>query len=258
MELENGTVELRVAAEEMGVHYQTAYRWVRSGRLPAKMLGGKYIVAIAGLQALTAERRTPVPLAPPGQKRVEREADRMHRSLVDGDEAEVRRIARRLVDEGITLVDLIQSTLVPPLRRIGQDWHDGRLEISLEHRAAAIIDRLLGELAPNPRGRRRGTAVVASVSGDQHSLPTSMATIALREGNWRVHHLGADLPSDELLRFAKEHAVDLVVISLTNPQATILAHETAERLRSQGTATIVGAPGMTLAQLVEQARTAKA
>jgi MerR family transcriptional regulator, light-induced transcriptional regulator len=145
---------------------------------------------------------------------------------------------------------------VPPLRRIGQDWHDGQLTISVEHRAAAIIDRLLGELAPNPRGRRRGTAVVASVSGDQHSLPTSMATVALREANWHVHHLGADMPGDELLRFCKEHAADLAVISLTNPEATVLAHETADRLRAQGTTTIVGAPGMTLTNLVEQARTA--
>jgi MerR family transcriptional regulator, light-induced transcriptional regulator len=76
MEVEDGTVELRAAAEEMGVHYQTAYRWVRRGRLPAKMLGGKYIVAIADLRALAAERRTPVALAPPSQMRVERDADR--------------------------------------------------------------------------------------------------------------------------------------------------------------------------------------
>ena len=37
-------IELRDAAAELGVHYQTAYRWVRSGQLPATMVAGKYAV----------------------------------------------------------------------------------------------------------------------------------------------------------------------------------------------------------------------
>lgn len=30
--------------------------------------------------------------------------------------------------------------------------------------------------------------------GDQHQLPAGMATVALREDHWRVHHLGAGWP----------------------------------------------------------------
>ena len=37
-------MELQTAADALGVHYQTAYRWVRSGRLPARLIGGKYVV----------------------------------------------------------------------------------------------------------------------------------------------------------------------------------------------------------------------
>ena len=38
-------LELQSAADALGVHYQTAYRWVRSGRLPAQLTGGKYLVS---------------------------------------------------------------------------------------------------------------------------------------------------------------------------------------------------------------------
>jgi hypothetical protein len=31
---------------------------------------------------------------------------------------------------------------------------------------------------------------VSAVSGDRHSLPTTMAAVALRVANWQVHHLG--------------------------------------------------------------------
>ncbi|MBU6317904.1 MAG: cobalamin-dependent protein, partial [Acidobacteria bacterium] len=136
-------------------------------------------------------------------------------------------------------------------RAIGQAWHDGALPIWVEHRASAIVERTLGELSPNPRGRRRGVAMVAAVSGDRHSLPTTMAAVALREVNWYVHHLGADMPGDELVRFCAEHAVDVAVISVTNPEVACLAASTAQQLRQAGTPTVVGGPGRSLDDLVE-------
>jgi MerR family transcriptional regulator, light-induced transcriptional regulator len=94
--------------------------------------------------------------------------------------------------------------------------------------------------------------MVAAVSGDRHSLPTTMATVALREANWHVHHLGADMPGDEIVRFCAEHPVDVVVLSLTNPDVAELAGDTARRLRHTGTPAIVGGPGRRLDELVAE------
>lgn len=251
-------LELQAAADELGVHYQTAYRWVRTGRLPARLVGGRYLIDPRDLDALRTDRDQPAAPAPPSPARVARQAERMHDALVHGDEAAARQITRRLVDEGTTIVELIESVLSPPLRRIGQAWHDGELTIWVEHRASAIVERILGELAPNPRGRRRGTAMVAAVAGDLHSLPTTMAAVALRAANWHVHHLGADMPGDELVRFCAEHDVDVAVISVTNPDSTELAHDTADRITANGTAVVVGGAGNSLAGLLEQARDAAA
>jgi excisionase family DNA binding protein len=246
-------LELQEAADELGVHYQTAYRWVRSGRLPARLVDRKYVVTRRDLDAFEASRKAPAAPPVPSRRRIERQADRMHEALVAGDEAAARKLAQTLVEEGTSIVELIQSVLVPPLRRIGQAWHDGELTIYVEHRASAIVERTLGGLAPTPRGRRRGTAMIAAVSGDHHSLPTTMAAVALRDANWRVQHLGADMPGDELVRFCIEHDVDLAVISLTNPDVSELAYETAERIRAAGTPAIVGGPGRSLDQLVDEA-----
>lgn len=253
-----GQLELQEAADALGVHYQTAYRWVRSGRLPAQLVDNRYLVSRQDLDAVEASRRRPAAPTTPSRRRVERQAELMHDALLDGDEATVRKLARRLVDDGTGIVELIQSVFVPPLRHIGQAWHDGELPIWIEHRASAIVERTLGELAPNPRGRRRGTAMIAAVAGDQHSLPTTMAAVALREANWHVHHLGANMPGDELVRFCAEHDVDLAVLSLTNPDVSELADDTAVRIRAVGTSTIVGGPGRSLEQLVDEARVSTA
>jgi MerR family transcriptional regulator, light-induced transcriptional regulator len=246
-------LELREAASSAGVHYQTVYRWVRSGRLPANLIGGKYFVAAEDVASIVAAKTTPTEPSVPSHNRLQRQAERMHDALLGGDETEARSIAKRLASEGTSVIELIQVVICPPLRYIGEAWHNGEVTIWVEHRAAAIVDRILGEIAPNPRGRRRGTAMVASVSGDQHSLPTTMATVALREANWFVHHLGANMPGEELIKFCAEHDVDLAVISLTNPDVTELAQQTAATLTEQGIRVILGGPGRTLRDLVNQA-----
>jgi MerR family transcriptional regulator, light-induced transcriptional regulator len=249
-------VELQQAADELGVHYQTAYKWVRTGKLPARLVGGRYLVGRDDIAAMAERRAAPASPTPPSAKRMARTADRVHDALVAGDEPSVRRLARGLVDEGASIVEVIQEVLVPPLVRIGAEWHAGRLTIWVEHRASAMVERLLGELSPNPRGRRRGTVMVAAVSGDLHSLPTSMAAVVLRDDNWTVEHLGADMPPDELVRFCVEHDVDVAVLSSTNPATAALASETAERIRDAGIAVVLGGPGRTLDDLVESVRSA--
>jgi excisionase family DNA binding protein len=249
-------LDLATAAERLGVHYQTAYRWVRSGKLPAHLRAGRYVVDPADLGAVLERRDAPTAPPPPSPERLARAADRMARALRDGDESAARRIANELVDAGCSVADLIQEVFVPPLRAIGQAWHDGQLSIWVEHRASSIVERSLADVVPNPRGRRRGTAAVAAVSGDLHSLPTSMATAALREDQWRVHHLGADIPPEELVDFCADHAVDLVVLTVTNTDVADDAHRLADELTARGTRSIVGAPGLTLTDLLAEARRA--
>ena len=252
--MDHEPLDLQRAADELGVHYQTAYRWVRTGKLPAQLVDGRYQVTRADIGAMSTKRATPQAPPPPSASRLARSAERMHEALADGDESTVRSIAHGLLDEGASIIEVIQHVLVPPLVRIGADWHAGRLTIWVEHRASAIIERLLGGIAPNPRGRRRGTVMVAAVTGDLHSLPSSMAAVSLRSDNWWVEHLGANMPPDELVRFCSEHPVDVAVLSSTNPDTADLARRTADRLRAADVRVILGGPGRTLEELQLEAR----
>jgi MerR family transcriptional regulator, light-induced transcriptional regulator len=246
------SLDLDGVAEEVGVHYQTVYRWVRAGKLRADVVGGRYRVTREHLAEFLDAKSTPTRPRPPGAERLARAAEKMHAALSTGDELAARDLARAIVTERTSVAELIEKVLVPPLRRIGQDWHDGKLSIWVEHRASAIAERILGEVAPRPRGRRRGSVMVAAVSGDRHTLATTMAAVTLRENNWMVHHLGADMPPDELVRFCDEHDVDVAVITLVNPDCTEVARATGVRIEKSGTPAIVGGPGRTLGELVQQ------
>jgi excisionase family DNA binding protein len=249
-------IDLQTAADRLGVHYQTAYKWVRSGRLPAQRIRGRYeldpddVERLARQRTRPASRRTLKPRA--GFAKV---AARAYDALVDGDERSVRDLVDRLSSEGTSMTTVTQEILAPAMRRIGADWHDGVVAISDEHRASAIVERVVGDHYPNPRGRRRGTVVVAALSGERHALPTSMAALALREDNWHVQHLGADLPAEELLKFCRERRIDLVVLTATTDLTRAAAHECVDALGELGVRALVGEPGDTLTDLQRRART---
>jgi excisionase family DNA binding protein len=248
-------LSLQEAAEALGVHYQTAYKWVRRGELPATVVRGRYMVTRADVDELAARRSRPTRAAArPSRRNLAGHAEHMFHALVTGDESSARKMVVRLANEGVPVVTLIQEVLVPPLTRIGSQWRKGNLAIWIEHRASAIVERLLGVLHPTPRGRRRGTAVVAALSGDHHALPTAMAAAALRDDNWHVHHLGCDVPAKEVTGFVETHDVDLVVLTVTTPEVLSTAQRLAATLVKRGTRAVVGGPGRTLADLVEMAR----
>ena len=79
-------MQLREAAEALGVHYQTAYAWVRQGTLPARKTGRGYEVSDADVSAL-AERRASG-TAPRPEVRVRdwpAQAGRLYDAIVAGD-----------------------------------------------------------------------------------------------------------------------------------------------------------------------------
>ena len=243
--------ELQAAADELGVHYQTAYRWVRSGRLPARLVKGRYLVRADDLNRFRDERSAPRPPSRPSVRRVERQAEALYEALVGGDENAARTVAKKLNDQGLSVVELIDRVLAPALRRVGDDWADGSLSIAEEHRASAMVERILGEVSPNPRGRRRGTAVAVASPGDEHVLPSTMAAVALRSANWRVHHLGGNLPDQEVLAFCAANPVDVVVISSATTDLSPEADALADEISSSTAPVVRGHSGQTISQMLD-------
>ncbi len=238
----------------LGVHYQTAYKWVRAGTLPAVLVRGRYRVRRDQVQAVARRRERPE--RPPARRPrggYGALRGKMFQHLLAGEETAARRMIGQLLAEGVSLTTAAQEVLAPALWRIGDEWAEGRIGVATEHRASSIVERILGDNHPTPRGRRRGTAVVAALAGDRHSLPTLMAAVALREDNWHVHHLGADVPVDELIDFCAEQGVDLAAITVTGSRGS-RAQRAAVALRERGVRAIVGEPGASLERLQREAR----
>lgn len=248
-------MDLRTAAGRLGVHYQTAYRWVRDGTLDASKVSGTYEVSDEAVAQLLAARAAPAP--PPRRATVrswDHQVERLFGTLAVGDELAARSVVDRLHEGGVPLVELCDDLLAPALRRVGTAWADGILTVAHEHRSAAICERLLARVAEHPRGRPRGVAVTATPPGEQHGIPSLMAALALRADRWSVHHAGCDVPEDDLLALAHDAGARLLVLSVAQLRFGPVADAIAARAGDMGLTILVGRPGATLHELLESAR----
>jgi excisionase family DNA binding protein len=243
-------VDLASAAQLLGVHYQTAYAWLRSGSLRARKVGKRYEIDLAELERFQRHRAAGRPPRAVQVRTWTSHVDRLHAALVSGDERAAQDVVGRLASGGIGTPELCDELLAPALRRIGDDWASTRCSIADEHRASAICERLIARL-PARRTRARGTAVVTTPPGERHGLPALMAAAALRYDGWRVHHLADDLPVDELREFVRRHDPDLVVLSTTKSRGVEGTRRAVEDLAKPA---LVGAPGRTVGELVTAAQ----
>jgi methanogenic corrinoid protein MtbC1 len=249
-------MQLSDAAEMLGVHYQTAYGWVRAGTLTARKTSRGYEVSESDARALLARRAAGTEPSPGIRVRNWAvQAERLHSALAAGDEAQARRDWGRLA-AGVPLTELCDQVIAPALRRVGAQWAAGELSIAAEHRATAICERLIAARVHQPRGRPRGIAVTATPPGERHALPAMMAAACLREDRWQVHHLAADLPQAEVIGLAADTGASLVVLSSATTGASRLAAREARLIRERLPAArvLTGRPKDTLTRLRELAR----
>jgi len=249
-------MQLSDAADTLGVHYQTAYGWVRQGVLPARKTPRGYEVSESDVRDLAARRESGTETRQEVRVRDwAAPADRLHAALAAGDETRARQDIGRLA-AGVSVTDLCDRVIAPALRRVGDGWAAGTLSIAAEHRATAICERLIAAAAHQPRGRPRGTAVTATPPGERHALPGLMAAASLREDRWLVHHLAADLPTAEVIGLAARTGAGLIVLSSATIEGARLARQEAREIRQQlpDVHVLAGRPGDTLRSLGELAR----
>jgi excisionase family DNA binding protein len=225
-------ITLQEAAERLGVHYMTAYRYVRTGRLPASRQGVQWLVDPADLARLTGggDRRR--------RGDVWTEAPRTLASrLVAADEAGSWAVLESALASGADPDRVLVDLLGPALTEIGDGWAAGTLDVADEHRATAVAQRLVGRLGPRfaRRGRKRGMIILGAPAGEEHALPSAILSDVLRGARFEVQDLGADTPAESFAA-AAAHMDRLltVMIGVTTPGNDRAVRQVVRALRSSG------------------------
>ena len=217
----DGVLTLQEAADELGVHYMTAYRYVRLGVMEASKSGGVWQVQRSAVERFREDARTAaasVGSSGKGGARNRRApwARRLESRLVAGDAPGSWSVIEAAMTSGAELDEIYLDVLTPAMVAIGERWAAGELDVSIEHRATGIAMRILGRIGPRfgRRGRSRGVVALGSPAGEYHALPVAMLGDLLRLRGWDVSDFGVDVPSESLAHVINQ-TPDLVAVGLS-------------------------------------------
>ena len=212
-------LSLHEAADLLGVHYMTIYRRVRLGILPARKIGGTWLVDPADLERATTTPERGRRRRGGSHPRVSIWQERLQARMLGGDVAGSWQVIEAAMASGFEPGEIYVRVLAPSLHAIGASWRSGRVSIDQEHLASSVATTLIGRLGPRfvHPGRKKGVVIVAMPPGERHGLGVAMLADILADAGYGVLNLGPDTPTASLVAAMRDAgSLAAVVVSVVD------------------------------------------
>jgi 5-methyltetrahydrofolate--homocysteine methyltransferase len=141
--------------------------------------------------------------------------DELYDAIVFGERDVVVEIVQKAVDNDEDIVDLLNVTMIPALREVGEQFSSGEVfvpEMLVSARAMQggidIIEPLLARSGHQPIAK----VCIGSVKGDLHDIGKNLVAIMLKGSGFEVHDLGVDCGIDDF-EGAVEKGAQVVCLS---------------------------------------------
>jgi methylmalonyl-CoA mutase cobalamin-binding domain/chain len=134
----------------------------------------------------------------------------------------------------IGVPSFIESIAAPLLRRIGDEWHAGRVTLAQEHLVSSIVHDIVAGSMRSFAARNGGPRVlVATLAGERHAIGSALVGAAAAAEGWNVLYLGPDLPANEIADAAAAAGVRVVALSIVYVEHHHAVIEALQTLRSR-------------------------
>ena len=198
----------------------------------AQMEQGATIGALAeeGRDSLVVRMRVAMPVFVEEQQPHDRLLDELIGSLDPLDKAGFERRLNGAVAV-IPFEEALQRILLPLQHRVGERWHQGQLNIAVEHYVTKLTQQkmfsVMNQLPVHEFGPR---VLIGCPEGESHEIGAqAVAYIAATRG-CHVYYLGPNLPSADLLAFCDRIKPDLVLLSITEAKSDAEARQQLKEL----------------------------
>ncbi len=190
-------LSLDEVADLLGVHYMTIYRRVRLGILPARKIGGTWLVDPVDLERATTTPDRGRRRRGGSEPRVSIWQERLQTRMLGGDVAGSWQVIEAAMASGFEPGEIYVRLLAPSLHAIGASWQSGRVSIDQEHLASNVATAVIGRLGPRfvRPGRKKGVVIVVMPPGERHGLGVAMLADILADAGYEVLNLGPDTPT---------------------------------------------------------------
>jgi trimethylamine corrinoid protein len=174
---------------------------------------------------------------------------RCARSVTDLDSREAEKLARKAVDDNLSIMEVIESGFVKGIREVGDLWEKGEIFLPELVMGAEAMKKAMSILQPElgkggDKVRSSTHIVIGTIEGDIHDIGKTLVATMLAANGFRVTDLGADVSVGRFLEEMENGDVDCVAVSAllttTMPGQKRLIDEMEERSLRERTKVIVG------------------
>lgn len=168
---------------------------------------------------------------------------RLAGAMLRGDVREASDLAGRFLARVGSRVAVFADLVQPAQYEVGNLWYRGRIGIQDEHRAAGVLERLVGTLPPTPSrtpvppGTR---CLLAVMPGEQHTVGLGMFAHALEDDGWLVELLDSDCDAEDLAELVGRTRPRLVGLSAGYLPSPHRMAQVVSAVRDQGVPVLVG------------------
>ncbi|MDH4154127.1 MAG: cobalamin B12-binding domain-containing protein [Nitrospira sp.] len=136
----------------------------------------------------------------------------------------------------IPFEEALHGILLPLQEQVGQLWHDGHLDVAIEHYVTRQIQqRIFSAMNQLPVAEFGAKVVVACPPGEEHDIAACAVAYRCRVRGCRVHYLGANVPLVSLVKLCEQVEPDLTIMSFpvvpSEANATDLVQVLADEVR---------------------------
>ena len=170
--------------------------------------------------------------------------------LQKGKANEVREVAQKGLDEGLSAKNILEDGLMPGMAIIGDKFKKNEVYVPEVLIAARAMNAGIEVLKPHMAAgdiANKGTVILGTVKGDLHDIGKNLVKIMMEGKGLNVIDLGIDVPAEKYVEAVKEHSANVVACSalltttMTEMENVVKALEEAG-IRDNVTIMVGGAP----------------
>jgi len=137
-------------------------------------------------------------------------------AIIAGDNVKSKDITQKLVDDGVSAIEVLNEGLVPGMDVVGAKFKANEMYIPevliaarAMHAAMDIIKPMLSEAG----AEMKGTIVLGTVQGDLHDIGKNLVGMMLEGGGFTVVDVGVDVASEKFVEEVKKSNAKVVGLS---------------------------------------------
>lgn len=155
--------------------------------------------------------------------------------LLNGNRHLALQFIEQLSNQGVSVKDIYLEIFQPAQYQIGQLWLKNEISVAKEHYCTAATQRAMSLLYPKifTTERKGLTFVAACVGNELHEIGVRMIADFFEMDGWDTYYLGANTPTDSIIKAVNERNADLVGLSITLPIHRSLLRSVIEQIKPQ-------------------------